>query len=160
MKRYQSKLTLAGTKMIIAGLTQQIKQEPKAKVELKVSEQMLKQQVDIPEAKLRRQLLKMFKQSAKMYNASHKGIMVEIRHNHVEVANVIMSAARESLLSKEWKGIRKQSDTAELCRIADAMDTVKAYVLYPELKCKHCKKVADKRSLLAFDGICGRQSCH
>ncbi|QDH83490.1 hypothetical protein [Achromobacter phage Motura] len=159
MARYQSKLTLAGTKLIIAGLQLKIKQEPKKKVDLQISEKTMKQIVDVPEGKLRRQLLKMFKQSVAMYRPKHQGIIVEIRHDHVRVAEVITEAAREALLSMEWKGKRQSTDTAEHCRIADAMDTIKAYNLYPELKCGCCGKVADKRSLLAFNGICGRQAC-
>jgi hypothetical protein len=148
-KEYQTNLSVASVRMICNGLKTQIKSQPKYKRQ------------EMPELiRLQRFMLKHLSGSLMAFNKKrHQHIVLSVVAKHVELADVITSAARQSLLELHLKGTQTFQHTKDMCWVVDRMDTMKAYVLYPELRCAKCRCVGDKRSLLLFGGYCGRHSC-
>ncbi len=148
-QEFRSNLPLGAVRMVCDGLRAQLKTQPKYKA------------IDTPpETRLQRFMLNHLMASVKAFNKrKHQGIVLSVVANHVEIANVMSAAARHALLDAHTKGTRDVEHTRNLCWVEDRMDTMKAYVLYPELRCTVCANVGDKRSMLLFSGRCGRQAC-
>lgn len=148
-QEFQSNLPFGSVRLICNGLRAQLKTQPRYK------------KADMPEAmKLQQFMLKHLSSSLKAFNKrKHQHIVLSVVADHVRVADVVTAAARHSLLDMHIKGTRSVETTRDLCWVEDRMDTMKAYVLYPELRCTVCSNTGDKRSMLLFGGRCGRQAC-
>ena len=140
--KYQSQFSFSAVQMILKGLKSGMKA------------------VNNEDKKLQQVLFTTLSKSVSESNKrQHKGICLEINAAHLEVANVVSNAANIHFLKMRNEGKNSSEAIKDFCWIADRMDTVKAYVMYPELKCNKCGRIGDKRSMLFHNGTCGRLSC-